>query len=87
MEVIFIGKSLNDLKEWKQAGKVQVLKRIRKLIEEIQVSPFTGIGKPEPLRFDLAGKWSRRITEKDRLVYEIDENKIKVYSLKGHYVK
>ncbi len=64
MEVIFIGKSLKDLREWKQTGNVQVLKRIRRLIEEIQESPFKGIGKPEPLKFDLAGKWSRRITEK-----------------------
>lgn len=87
MEVIFIGKSLKDLREWKQAGNVHILKRIRKLLEEIQESPFTGIGKPEPLKFDLSGKWSRRITEKDRLVYEIEEDKIKVYSLKGHYLE
>jgi toxin YoeB len=87
MEVIFIGKSEKDLKKWKEAGNVAVLKRIRKLIEEIQKQPFEGIGKPEPLKFDLAGKWSRRITEKDRIVYEIEEGIIKVYSLKGHYVK
>ncbi|MGN6803709.1 MAG: Txe/YoeB family addiction module toxin [Ginsengibacter sp.] len=85
MEVVFIGKSLRDLNEWKSAGNVAVLKRIRKLLEEIQKSPFTGIGKPEPLKFDLSGKWSRRITEKDRLVYEIETGFIKVYSLKGHY--
>ncbi|MGN6248912.1 MAG: Txe/YoeB family addiction module toxin [Ginsengibacter sp.] len=54
-------------------------------MEEIQKSPFTGIGKPEPLKFDLSGKWSRRITEKDRLVYEIETGFIKVYSLKGDY--
>lgn len=87
MEVIFIGKAEKDLKEWKQAGNVSVLKRIRKLIEEIQEKPFEGIGKPEPLRFGLSGKWSRRITEKDRIVYEIYKDKIKVYSLKGHYEK
>ena len=87
MEVIFIGKSGEDLKEWQVAGNIAVLKRIRKLIEEIQKSPFEGIGKPEPLKFNLAGKWSRRITEKDRIVYEIYDDKIKVYSLKGHYEK
>lgn len=87
MEIVFIGKSEKDLKEWKESGNQVVLKRIRKLIEDIQKNPFEGIGKPEPLKFDLAGKWSRRITEKDRIVYEIFENKLKVYSLKGHYLK
>jgi len=86
MEVIFIGKSEKDLQEWQKAGNTAVLKRIRKLIEEIQKKPFEGIGKPAPLKFNLAGKWSRRITEKDRIVYEIEESVIKVYSLKGHYL-
>lgn len=85
MEVIFIGKAEKDLKEWKPAGNVLVLKWIRKLIEDIQENPFEGIGKPEPLRFGLSGKWSRRITEKNRIVYEIYEDKVKVYSLKVHY--
>ena len=86
MEVIFIGKSEKDLKEWKHAGNETVLKRIRKLIEEIQRDPYAGIGKPEPLKYNLSGKWSRRITEVDRIVYEIEEGKIKVYSIKGHYL-
>ena len=50
------------------SGNVAVLKRNRKLIEEMQKSPFEGTGKPEPLKFNLTGKWSRRITEKDRIV-------------------
>ena len=87
MEVIFIGKAERDLKEWKQAGNISVLKRIRKLIEEIEKNPFEGVGKPEPLKFNLSGKWSRRITGKDRIVYEIYDDKMKVYSLKGHYEK
>ena len=87
MEIIFIGKSLKDLNYWEKSGNVAVRKRIRKLIEEIQKTPFEGIGKPEALRFDLSGKWSRRITGKDRMVYEIYEGKIKIYSLKGHYEK
>ena len=56
MEVIFVGKAEKDLKERKQAGNVSVLKRIRKLIEDIQEKPFEGIGKPEALRFDLSGE-------------------------------
>jgi toxin YoeB len=87
MEIIFIGKSQKDLSDWKKSGNVAVLKRIRKLIEEIQTKPFEGIGKPEALKFDLSGKWSRRITDKDRMVYEANDEKIKIYSLKGHYDK
>lgn len=86
MEVIFICKAEKDLKEWKYPGNETVLKRIRKLIEEIQLDPYVGIGKPEPLKYNLSDKWSRRITEVDRIVYEIEEDKIKVYSLKGHYL-
>lgn len=85
MEIILIGKSEKDLKEWQRSGNEQVLKRIRKLLENIQKSPFTGIDKLEPLRFGLAGKWSMRITEKDRLVYAIGDGVLKIYSLKGHY--
>ncbi|TAN00883.1 MAG: Txe/YoeB family addiction module toxin [Chitinophagaceae bacterium] len=87
MEIVFIGKSEKDIKEWKNAGDVAVLKRIRKLLESIQETPFRGIGKPEPLSHDLSGKWSRRINQKDRMVYAIEDKKIKVYSLKGHYEK
>ncbi len=87
MEIVFIGKAEKDLVDWKKSGNVAVLKRIRKLIEEIQVNPFEGIGKPEALRFSLSGKWSRRITDKDRIVYEISKSQIKIYSLKGHYEK
>ena len=56
MEVIFIGKFGKDLKEWQQDENVAALKRIRKLIEEIQKSPFEGIGKPEQLKSNLTGK-------------------------------
>ncbi|RNI38849.1 Txe/YoeB family addiction module toxin [Hanamia caeni] len=87
MEIVFLGKASNDLKAWKKSGNLSVLKRIRKLIEDIQRSPFEGIGKPEPLKFELSGKWSRRITEEDRIVYQILDGVLKVYSLKGHYEK
>jgi toxin YoeB len=56
MEVIFIGKSGKNLKEWQQDENVAILKRNRNLIEEIQKSPFEGIGKPEPLKSNLRGK-------------------------------
>jgi toxin YoeB len=55
------------------------------LIASIIENPYYGIGNPESLKHNLSGKWSRRITHKDRLVYEISEDKIYVFSLKGHY--
>ena len=87
MQIILLGKSKGDLKDWKRSGDISVLNKIRKLIEDIQKTPFEGLGKPEALKHNLSGKWSRRITEKDRLVYEISRDEIKIYSLKGHYEK
>ena len=62
--------ALSDLQYWKDAGNTIILKRIRQLIEAIQQSPFMGIGKPEKLKYNLAGKWSRRINSEHRLVYK-----------------
>ena len=55
------------------------------LLEEISEHSFTGTGKPEALKHDLAGKWSRRINQEHRLIYEVKDNEIIVVSLKGHY--
>jgi toxin YoeB len=85
VEVIFLEEALADLDFWKRSGKKQVMRKIRSLIEEIQVKPFEGLGKPEPLKHELTGKWSRRITKEDRMVYRVTEMQIIVYSLKGHY--
>ena len=79
-------KAQDDLQYWKKTNNVANLKRIRKLLESILETPFTGIGKPEPLKYDMAGSWSRRINIVDRLVYEFqDNNDIYIYSMKGHY--
>lgn len=85
MEIIFTPDAIEDLKEWKKSGNTQIFKRIDSLLESIKRSPFEGIGKPEALKHDLKGKWSRRITDADRIVYDVEENIINVYSLKGHY--
>ncbi len=65
------------------------MNKITALINDIQLHPFEGIGKPEPLKHQLAGKWSRRINQEHRIVYEItDHNTIEILdilSLKGHY--
>lgn len=74
-----------DITFFKKSGQISVLKKIRKLIEAIQKNPFEGIGKPEPLKHELAGAWSRRINKEHRLVYEINEGMISILSVKGHY--
>ncbi len=70
--------------EWQSRDK-KTLKKINRLLKDIQRSPFDGEGKPEPLKGDKSGKWSRRINDADRLVYSIDGDTIIVYQCKGHY--
>lgn len=62
----------------------KTLKKINRLIQDIEREPFIGIGKPEPLKHHLAGKFSRRINEKDRLIYSVDDKTIYLFSLKNH---
>lgn len=61
------------------------LRRINQLLKDISRNPFESIGKPEPLKGNLSGFWSRRIDEKHRLVYAIEDNKILIFSCRGHY--
>ena len=69
---------------WQSQDK-KTLKKINNLLKDIQRSPFSGEGKPEPLKGDKSGKWSRRINETDRLVYGINGDVIIIYQCKGHY--
>ena len=85
MEIVFLPTALDDLHFWKQSGNTIILKRIRQLFEAIQGSPYSGIGKPEALKYNWAGKWSRRINQEHRLIYEVENNRITVYSLRYHY--
>ncbi len=85
MEIILLPNAKKELEEWKYSGNKVILKRIQELILSIQQTPFEGIGKPEALKYNLSGKWSRRINNEDRLIYEIAGSFIKIYSLKGHY--
>lgn len=66
---------------WQKSDK-KILQRINDLIKDIKRSPFEGIGKPEPLKFDLAGKWSRRINDEHRLVYEAIDIKMEAHKKK-----
>ena len=85
MEVVYTEKAKNDLAFWKKSGNGQIQMRISLLILSIQQTPFEGIGKPEPLKHNLSGKWSRRIDEEHRLVYAVDEQRIIIISLLHHY--
>ncbi|MDR3284273.1 MAG: Txe/YoeB family addiction module toxin [Treponema sp.] len=85
MNITFITeKSFDDFNNWALADK-KIYKKILDLLKEIQRDPFTGKGKPEPLKHELSGYWSRRITDKDRLVYKITGNAILIASCKDHY--
>jgi toxin YoeB len=73
-----------DLAWWVEKDRKKAIKII-KLIKEVQRTPFQGTGKPEPLRHDLAGCWSRRIDEEHRLVYEVVNDKIRILPCRYHY--
>jgi toxin YoeB len=62
-----------------------MLKRINRLIKDIQREPLEGIGKPEPLKHDLSGYWSRRIDDANRLVYKVENNMLTILQCRGHY--
>lgn len=68
-----------------QTNDKSVLRKINSLIKDIQRTPFEGIGKPEPLKFELAGKWSRRINDEHRLVYEIKDHELVIFQCRYHY--
>jgi len=68
-----------------QSQDRKTLKRINKLIEDTRREPFVGIGKPEPLRENLSGFWSRRINDTNRLVYAVDDNFLTIISCRYHY--
>lgn len=70
---------------WWQAQDRQVLKRLNLLLKDIQRNGNAGIGKPEPLKHDFAGFWSRRTTDEHRLVYKIVENEIRIAACRYHY--
>jgi len=85
MEIKLTPAASKDLTYWKKTNNSLILKRIRILLDSILESPYSGIGKPEALKHQLTGKWSRRIDKENRLVYRIEDETVFVYSLRGHY--
>lgn len=82
--IIFGDTAWEDYTEWLKEDK-KVLKKINDLIDNISRTPFEGLGKPEPLKNELSGYWSRRITEKHRLIYKLYEDKLYIIGCKEHY--
>ncbi|MBD5170050.1 MAG: Txe/YoeB family addiction module toxin [Oscillibacter sp.] len=70
--------------QWQTISK-SVLKRINMLVKDIRRSPFDGIGKPEPLKGNLSGFWSRRIDSENRIVYAVEGSTVVIIACKGHY--
>jgi toxin YoeB len=87
MEIVYTEKAKADIAWWKKSGNKQIQKRITELLTSITATPFEGIGKPELLKYELSGKWSRRITQEHRIVYEVGENSVIIISLLYHYSK
>ena len=85
MEIEYTLQAKEDLDFWRKSNNDAILRKIRTLIEAIKQSPVEGIGKPEALKYNLSGCWSRRINKEHRIIYEIFEHKIIVLSMKGHY--
>ena len=84
MKVIWSDESWKDFEYWLDNNQ-KTVKRIRKLIQNTRRTPFEGIGKPEPLKGDMAGLWSRRITNEHRFVYFVNEDGLNIVSVRFHY--
>ena len=84
MKLIFSSMAWEDYLYWQRTDK-KMLKRINRLIEDIQRSPFTGIGKPERLKHGLSGYWSRRINDEQRIVYKCRDDALLIAQLRYHY--
>ncbi len=84
MKLVFSENAWEDYQFWLQTDK-KILKRVNTLIQDIQRSPFSGIGKPEPLKHGLSGYWSRRINDEHRIVYKVVDDSIFVAQVRYHY--
>ena len=84
MKLIFAGQAWEDYLTWQRQDK-RMVKRINELIENTAREPFTGIGKPEPLKHALAGFWSRRITDEHRMVYKPEKGALLIAQLRYRY--
>jgi toxin YoeB len=83
-KVAFLTRSFDEFNQWAIEDK-KIYAKIVNLIKDIHTDPFSGLGKPEALKHDLSGLWSRRITKEHRLVYRVSDEEIVIVSCKFHY--
>jgi len=84
MLITFTENTWEDYVYWQSIDK-KTEKKINDLLKDIQRNPFSGIGKPEALKYDLKGYWSRRIDQEHRLVYQVTDNELMIYACRFHY--
>ncbi len=85
-KISFLPEAFEYYNDWASENR-KIHAKIKALIKDIGRNPFAGIGKPEPLRHELKGLWSRRITDEHRLVYKVSDEEILIYSCRFHYEK
>jgi toxin YoeB len=83
-QVYWAAQALEDLAHWDKTDR-RIARRTRGLVEHVLEHPFTGIGKPEPLRYEWSGYWSRRITKEHRLVYRVEDDTVYIAQCRYHY--
>ncbi len=84
MRYVFVDESWEDYLYWQRTDR-KIVKKINKLLKEISRHPYSGLGKPEPLKYKYKGFWSRRITSEHRLIYKYIENEIQIAKCRFHY--
>jgi len=83
-KIVFTQEAFNEFTEWASIDK-SIFKKIAKLDQEIQRNPFNGTGKPEPLKHNFKGFWSRQINKEHRIIYNVNDESINIISSKYHY--
>lgn len=84
MKIDFTETGWGDYLYWQTQDR-KTLKRLNSIIADIERNGYSGIGKPEPLKRDLSGYWSRRVDDKNRIIYRMKDDSIEIYQCKGHY--
>lgn len=85
MEIRYTETALEHRDFWRQSGQKSIMRKISSLLDDIAEHPTTGIGKPEQLKHELSGVWSRHINQGNRIVYEVHSDHVMVLAMKGHY--
>lgn len=84
MRYVFSERAWDDYLYWQKTDR-KTLNRINALLKEIARTPFSGTGKPEPLKYALSGYWSRRVTRQDRIIYKVEGDAVLVVQIRYHY--